>query len=305
MARHRVLLDCDPGVDDAVAMLLAFASPDEIELLAVTCVAGNHPLDVVERNARRIRDLAGRGSVPVHAGCDRPLLGGEASLSSAHGTDGLGDIGLPEPAFAAERGHAVDVLIEAVMGAPGAVTLCAVGPLTNVALALLKEPRLAQAVREIVVMGGAAFSPGNVTPSAEFNVFVDPHAARIVFGSDTKLTLFGLDVTRRARLAAGHLDALAGSGRAGRAAAAMIRAYGAIDACLHDPCVIAHLIDPTLFLGVDSHVEVECESRLTRGQTVAAVRDKHLRGRAPNCRVMTDVAADRLSALLAERLSAL
>jgi purine nucleosidase len=304
MARHRVLLDCDPGVDDAVAMLLAFASPDEIELLAVTCVGGNHPLSFVERNARRIRDLAGRGNVPVHAGCDRPLLGGGASLSSAHGTDGLGDIGLPEPSLAAGESHAVDVLIDAVMGAPGEITLCAVGPLTNVALALLKEPRLAQAAREIVVMGGAAFGPGNVTPSAEFNVFVDPHAARVVFGSGAKLTLFGLDVTRRARLAAGHLQSLAGSGRAGRATAAMIRACGA-DACLHDPCVIAHLIDPTLFSGVDAHVEVECESRLTRGQTVAAVYDKHLQGRAPNCRVMTSVAADRFSALLAERLSAL
>ncbi len=308
VARHRVILDCDPGVDDAIAILLALASPAEIELLGITCVAGNVPLAATARNARRVCTLAGRRDVPVLAGCARPLMSrvGETA-ASVHGKDGLGDVGLPEPAFELRPQHAVDFIIEqALAGEGGAVTLCCVGPMTNAALALIKEPRLARRLDRILFMGGAAFCPGNVSPVAEFNVFVDPHAAHVVLGSGVPLTMFGLDVTRQARATADRLatwEAVASPVTG--AAARMVRAYGGADPRLHDPCVIASLIDPALFGGVDAHVAVECESPRTLGQTIVRARERHLAGYPPNCHVVTRVEADRLFELLTERLGRL
>jgi len=201
--------------------------------------------------------------------------------------------------------HAVEFIIERVMAADD-VTLCCIGPMTNAALALIKEPLLARRLRQVVFMGGAAFCPGNASPVAEFNVFVDPHAAHVVLSSGVALTMFGLDVTRHAQVTAERLAALEGADSpVARVAARMLRAYGGADPCLHDPCVIAHLIDPELFSGVDAHVSVECESALTRGQTIARVRERHLAGRAPNCRVITTVDAGRLFGLLGERIGRL
>ena len=306
MARHRIILDCDPGVDDAVAMLLAFASPGEIEVLGLTTVAGNVPLTHTTRNALRVCALGGRSDVPVHAGCARPILSAGRTPSGVHGTDGLGDIGLPDAPAGPAAGHAVDVIIDAVPRAPGAVPLCPIGPMTNVALALIKEPAIAGKIRHVAFMGGAAFCSGNVTPEAEFNVWFDPHAAQVVAGSGVPLTMFGLDVTRHARLTGDRLDALAaGAGRIGAAAVAMMRAYGHGDPCLHDPCVIAWLVDPSLFDGVDAHLSVECASTLSHGRTVAAVSERHRKGAAPTCRVMTDVDDARLFRLLHDRLRAL
>lgn len=307
MARHRVILDCDPGVDDAIAILLALASPAEIELLGVTCVAGNLPLEVTERNARRVCALAGRRDVPVLAGCARPLMSPAGRTSTVHGVDGLGDAGVPEAGFELMPQHAVDFIVQRVLEEEdGAVTLCCVGPMTNAALALIKEPRLAGRLGRILFMGGAAFCPGNASPVAEFNILADPHAAHVVLGSGVALTMFGLDVTRQARVTAERLGALEATGsRVAGAAARMLRAYGGADPCLHDPCVIASLIDGGLFGGVDAHVAVECESAQTRGQTIVRVRERHLAGHTPNCRVITRVDADRLFDLLTERLGLL
>ena len=307
MARHRVILDCDPGVDDAIAILLALASPAEIELLGVTCVAGNLPLEVTARNARRVCALAGRPDVPVLAGCSRPLMSPVGPTSTVHGVDGLGDAGVPEAGFELMPQHAVDFIVQRVLeGEEGAVTLCCVGPMTNAALALIKEPRLAARLERILFMGGAAFCPGNASPVAEFNILADPHAAHVVLGSGVALTMFGLDVTQQARVTAERLGALEATGsRVAGAAARMLRAYGGADPCLHDPCVVAHLIDGGLFGGVDAHVAVECESVQTRGQTIVRVRERHLAGHTPNCRVVTRVDADRLFALLTARLGLL
>lgn len=303
MARARIILDCDPGVDDAVAILLALASPDEIELLGITTVAGNVPLESTTRNALRVLALAGRTEIPVLPGCARPIMRPSQGGAGVHGTDGLGDIGLPHARIAPGRQHAVDFIIEQVMQAPGEITLCPIGPMTNVALALIKQPAIAERIARIVFMGGAAFCPGNATPEAEFNVWFDPHAAQIVLSSGVPCVMFGLDVTNQALLTPARLDALqSGGGRVARAATAMMRNYGGGDPCLHDPCVIAYLIDPSLFEEVAAQVEVECASPLTLGRTVAAVSARHRGARAANCRVMTRVDDGRLFRIAGEVL---
>lgn len=305
MAKHRVILDCDPGVDDAVAIFLAVASPEEIEIVGVTTVAGNCELPVVDRNARRLLAYVGATGVPVATGCHRPIMTLERRTTHVHGVDGLAGVELPEADAAGEGSHAVDFIIDSVMSAPGEITLCPIGPMTNIALALIKEPRLAGNVREIVYMGGAAFVPGNITPVASFNFYSDPHAAQIVLSSGVELTMFGLDVTRQAKITSDVCARIHAAGKVGATAVAMMTAYAAADPSLHDPCVIAHLIDPTLFDGVDALVSVECASQLTMGQSVAARTERNLAGRSPNCRVITHVSAEKLFALLASRLARL
>jgi purine nucleosidase len=306
MAPRRIILDCDPGVDDAVALLLAFAAPDAVKVEAITTVIGNVMLDRTTANALRIRDLAGRGDIPVYAGCPRPIMAPIERRQSVHGGDGLGDIGLPAPVSAAEAEHAVDTIIQLVRDNPGEITLCPIGPMTNIALALIKAPDIAPLIPEIVFMGGSAFRPGNSTPTAEFNFMIDPHAAQIMLTAGIPLTMFGLDVTAQALITPDWMDKVgAASGPIGRAAVAMLRAYGHGDPCLHDPCVIAHLIDSRLFDGVDAWVEVETTAPLTRGQSIAAVQARHRPGRAPNCRVITSLDSARLFDLLAEKLISL
>ena len=272
-------------------------------MVAITTVIGNVALAATTANAIRIRDLAGRGDVPIHAGCARPIMAPVERRGSVHGGDGLGDIGLPPPASAVAEGHAVDTLIDRIRAEPGAITLCAVGPMTNVALALVKAPDIAPMIREIVFMGGAAFRPGNATPAAEFNFMIDPHAAQVMLTAGVPMTMFGLDVTGQAAIARAWMDRVeANAGPVGRAVVAMMRSYGFGDPCLHDPCVIAHLIDPSLFSGVDAWVEVECAAPLARGQSIAAVAERHRAGRAANCRVMTGLDHGRLFALFEDRL---
>lgn len=306
MATRRIILDCDPGVDDAIALLLALASPDEIELIGVTTVAGNVPLLQTEQNARRVCALAHRERTAVVPGCARPIMRAERARASVHGGDGLGDIGLANVGPCTEGRHAVDFIIDAVAAAPGTVTLCAIGPLTNVAVALIKCPGIAAQIDEIVFMGGAAFCAGNVTPEAEFNIWFDPHAAEVVLDSGIPLTMFGLDVTRQVRITDAHLAPLSRVESAVTdAAVRLLRSYGQGDGLLHDPCVIAHLIAPDLFDGVAARVSVECASTLTEGRTVAAVAPRHLNGQATNCRVVTRADAAGFFALLAERLARL
>ncbi len=311
MARHRIIIDCDPGQDDAIALLLALASPEEIEVLAVTAVAGNVPLALTEANARRIVELAGRSDVRVHKGCHRPLVNRLETAEYVHGETGLNGVELPPPGVPLAPGHAVDAIIELVMAAePKTVTLCPVGPLTNIAMALVKEPELASRVREIVLMGGA-IGLGNVTPAAEFNIYVDPHAARVVFESGVPITMFGLDVTHQVLVTRPRLEAIRALGtKVALAAAGLIDFFNRFDsdryevdgAPLHDPCVIAHLIDPTLFKGKPCHVEIETEGR-SMGRTNV---DWHPREARPaTATVMNAVDADRFFALLTERLGRL
>lgn len=307
MSARLLIIDCDPGQDDAVALLLAFASP-ELDVRAVTAVAGNVPLDLTAANARRICELAGRGDVPVHAGCARPLLAPLETAEHVHGESGLAGADLPEPAVPLAPGHAVDVMIERVLAAPGEVTIAALGPLTNLALAIVKEPRFAPAIREIVLMGGA-IEGGNVTPHAEFNVYVDPHAAAIVFGAGAPLTMIGLDVTRRAVATAERVAAIRAIGTpAAEAVAGMLslhleRAAGAtgeVGGLVHDACVTAYLLRPELFTVRPMAITVETADPETRGKTVVDAA-----GTPANSDVVLGIDADGFFALLTERLAAL
>src|SRR5215471_10574909 len=207
---RKVIVDCDPGHDDALAIMLAAANP-EVELLAITTVAGNQTLDKTTLNARRVCTVAGVAGVPIAAGCDRPLLRELVTAGDVHGASGLDGVEWAEPAVDVVPEHAVDLIVELVMAAPGEVTLVPTGPLTNIALALRREPRIASAVREVALMGGS-FTRGNVTPAAEFNVYVDPDAAAVVFTAGWPLTMVGLDLTHQARVTPEVMDRIAALG---------------------------------------------------------------------------------------------
>ncbi|MBI4182839.1 MAG: nucleoside hydrolase [Proteobacteria bacterium] len=311
MPARPIIIDTDPGQDDAVAILVALASPAELEVLAVTTVAGNVPLALTSENARKIRDLAGRPEVPVYAGCPRPILRPLRTAEKVHGPTGLDGADLPPPRAPLAEGHAVDFIVEALRAHPEPVTLATMGPLTNVALALIKAPDIAGRVREIVMMGGAVRG-GNVTPVAEFNVYVDPHAARVVFESGVPIVMHGLDVTHKVITTPERLAAIRAIGTPVAEAAAGLLAfydrrdlerYGAPGGPLHDPCVIAYLLAPGLFAGRRVHVAVVTDEGPALGQTVADWWGTT--GRAPNALVVDRVDADGFYALLTERLARL
>jgi purine nucleosidase len=292
---QRVIIDCDPGQDDAIALLLALCSPEELEVVAVTTVAGNVSEPACNRSARMILEAVHRGEVPVHSGCVRPLLRPLARYFADD--DGLPGVRLPEPQIEPAAGHAVDAIIQAVYAhPPQTITLCALGPLTNVALVLAKDPDVADRLTGIALMGGAA-GLGNVTPAAEFNILTDPHAAAMVFASDANLIMFGLEVCHRAVVDDGWVERLAGLGtRAADITAGLLRNYGnAVDAeryrslglPLYDPCVIAWLLSPELFTGARQRVDVEVEGKLCQGRTVVDVEG--LTGEPPNATVMSDL----------------
>jgi purine nucleosidase len=307
-----IIIDCDPGQDDALAILLALASPEDLEVLAVTAVAGNVPLALTEKNARKIVELAGRGDVPVFAGCERPLVRLPVTAEHVHGRTGLDGADLPEPAVPLAPGHAVDAIVDLVQGRPaGTVTICPVGPLTNVASALTKAPDIARRIRQIVLMGGA-IGEGNITPSAEFNIYVDPHAARIVFEAGIPIVMHGLDVTHQALVTPDRLAAIRSLDTpVSCAVAGLLEFYNIFDqtrrgrpgAPLHDPCAIAWLLRPDLFSARECHVAIETEGELTLGRTVVDWSGRH--GRQPNARVVHAVDADGFFALLIERLARL
>ncbi len=302
--RQKIILDCDPGVDDAIAILLALASP-EIDLVGISCVTGNKELSLTAPNALRICALADRSDIPVLAGCSRPIMGPyHRKWPSVHGADGLCDLDLPGVPGTLADEHAVDFIIRQIMASPGQISLCPIGPMTNIAMAIVKEPRIVPHIRSIVFMGGAAFCPGNSSPRAEFNFIVDPEAAEIVMSAGAPLIMFGLDVTRKAVIFEEHIAALERAGTAASGAiGAMLRAYGGSDPCLHDPCAVLYYIAPHLFSGVGAHVQVLQHPVEARGSVVAAVSERHLDGRKPNCMVMTDCNTEEIFRLVANRLS--
>ena len=277
MAARPIIIDCDPGQDDAVMLLMALASPDDLDILGITTVAGNVPLALTERNARLIVELAGRRDVPVYAGCSRPMVRELVTAEEVHGRTGIDGFNIHDPAVPLEPRHAVDYLVDTLMAADRPITLVPTGPLTNVAMAMVKEPRIVGRIDEIVLMGGAMREGGNSTPSAEFNILVDPHAAHVVFGCGRPLTAMGLDVTHQVLTTPERLAAVAAIGTpVARQVHAMlefydrhdIAKYGTNGGPLHDPCTIAYLLRPELFQGKHVNVAIEIHSELTIGQTV-------------------------------------
>jgi purine nucleosidase len=313
MTPRKIIIDTDPGQDDAVAILLALASPEELEVLGIVAVAGNVPLALTQKNARIVCELAGKRDVRVFAGCDRPLQRKLVTAEYVHGKTGLDGPVLPDPTMPLEAQHGVDFIVETLRGEPeGTVTLCPLGPLTNIATAFRSAPDIVGRVREVVLMGGAYFEVGNVTPAAEFNIYVDPEAADIVFRSGVPLTVMPLDVTHKALTTAPHIQGFRDMCTdVGHTVAEWTdfferfdkEKYAAPGAPLHDPCVIAYLLRPDLFSGRRINVEIETEGRFTTGMTVAdwwGVTD-----RAPNAMFMGDIDADGFFALLTERIARL
>ncbi|TJZ93044.1 nucleoside hydrolase [Paracoccus gahaiensis] len=309
---QKIIIDTDPGQDDAVAILLALASP-ELEVLGIVAVAGNVPLALTEVNARKIVELAGRDDVPVFAGCDRPLARALVTAEHVHGKTGLDGITLPAPRLPLQAQHGVDFIVELLRReAPGTVTLVPIGPLTNIAEAFRRAPDIITRVARIVLMGGAYFEVGNITPAAEFNIFVDPEAAAEVFGSGVPLVVMPLDVTHKALTDRDWIEAMrALPGRCGPAVAGWTdfferfdtAKYGSQGAPLHDPCTIAWLLEPGLFQGREINVEIETEGRWTTGMTVADWW--RVSGRAPNALFLNEVDRDGLFDLIRDRIARL
>lgn len=312
MTPQPIIIDADPGDDDAIAILLALASP-ELEVLGITTVAGNVPLPLTTRNALAMLELAGRAEIPVAPGADRPLLRELLTAEEVHGDNGLGGVVLPEPAVGPVDRHAADFIVETVAAhPPGTVTLCCLGPLTNAALALARAPRLAADLDGIVLMGGSWFQGGNTTPVAEFNIHVDPHAAERVLSSGADVTIVPLDCTHGALITPDRVAAVRAAGTRICGVAADIldfykrydsEKYGLPGGPLHDPCVIARLVRPDLFLAKRVAVAVETGSELTMGLTVMDWWG--VTGRPANATVLHGVDADGFFALLGERLARL
>ena len=309
---RKIIVDTDPGQDDALAILLALASP-ELDVLGITAVAGNVPLDLTKTNARKICELAGRPDVKVFAGADRPLMRALVTAENVHGKTGLDGPDLPEPAMPLQEQHAVDFIIETLLThESGTVTLCPLGPLTNIAQALIRAPQIATRIREIVLMGGGFFEGGNIPPTAEFNIYVDPQAAHIVLTSGVPIVMLPLDVTHKALTSARRIERFRAMGsRSGAASAELLEfferfdeeKYGSDGGPLHDPNVIAYLLKPDLYKGRHCNVVVETASDLTLGMTVVdwwGVTD-----RPKNAFYIRDVNDEGFFDLLIERIARL
>jgi inosine-uridine nucleoside N-ribohydrolase len=300
-----ILLDCDPGHDDAIALLLALASP-ELELRGVTTVAGNQTLEKTTANAIRVLEFAGRADIPVAKGADRPLVREQFVASYVHGETGLDGPDLPPPQSDPVDRHAADFLADRIRDAQGAITLVPTGPLTNVALLLALHP---DARPERIVLMGGAIAEGNVTPAAEFNIWCDPEAAARVFASGIDVTMIGLDVTHKALFTSAHIGRL--TGRVGEMVTELLRfydrfhreVYGFDGSPIHDAVAVAHVMRPALVETAERNVEIEIESELCRGRTVVDVWRRS--GRKPNAHVGVDIDGDGFLDLLVERLNSL
>jgi purine nucleosidase len=309
---RKIIIDTDPGQDDAVAILLALASP-ELEVLALVAVAGNVRVTQNAYNALQILEVAGRPDVPVYVGCERPMRHPLVTAEYVHGATGLDGPTLPAPQIAPQRSHGVDYLIETLLAHdPGSITLCCLGPLTNIGMAMVKEPAIVSRIAEIVLMGGGCFEGGNVTPAAEFNIYVDPEAADLVFRSGVPITQVPLDVSHSMLTTKARIDAFRALGnRSGVVTAEMLefferfdeQKYGWEGGPLHDPCVIAYLLKPELFHGRHINVAIETQSELTRGMTVADYWG--VTGRVRNVNYLRSGDPDGFYALLTERIARL
>jgi inosine-uridine nucleoside N-ribohydrolase len=304
-----IILDCDPGHDDAIALMLTLASP-EVELLGVTTVSGNQTLPKTTANALRLLELLNRTDIPVHAGADRPLVREQHAAADVHGESGLDGPELPPPSTSARDQHAVDYLAEQVRARDGKLTLVATGPLTNVALLLALHP---EARPERVVLMGGSIGEGNTTPAAEFNIWADPEAARRVFESGLDTTMIGLDVTHRALITDAHRERLRASGKVGRVAAELLDFYTRFHkvrypdldgAPLHDPVCVAHVTHPGLVETREAFVEVDCGWEQGRGRTNVDWRGRTTSG-PRNAQVGVDIDGDAFAELVIERVASL
>jgi purine nucleosidase len=307
-----IIIDTDPGQDDAVAILAALASP-ELEVKAVVAVAGNVPLALTEKNSRSLVQLAGRTDVPVYAGCVRPMVNELVTAEYVHGDSGIDGADLPDPTIDLAPGHGVDAIIDLVLDADDdGITICPLGPLTNVAMAIVKEPAIKPKIREIVLMGGGFFEGGNVTPAAEFNIYVDPHAAHVVFTSGVPIVMMPLDVTHKALTTPERVEQFRALGTAsGTAVAGMLdffdrydsEKYGIDGAPLHDPGVIAYLLDPDMFDG--RHVAVEIDTAPGPSQGTTLIDWWRVTDAKPNATVMRDIDDAAFFDLLIDRVGRL
>ena len=308
MTATRIVLDCDPGHDDAIAILLALASP-ELELRAVTTVSGNQTLDKTTNNALRVLELAGRTDIPVYAGADAPFLRQRDVAAHVHGESGLDGPDLPQPSQRAQDAHAVEFLASAYRAAERPV-LVATGPLTNVGLLFATH---GDARPDRIVLMGGAIGEGNRTPAAEFNIWADPEAAQRVFREGLDTTMVGLDVTHRALIKDEHTERMRAAGRVGKAVAELMdfyarfhkRRYPDLEGSpMHDPVCIAHLIDPTLMSVRDAFIEVDCTTGPSWGRTNVDWRGREHFGE-PNAKVGLDIDGERFAELVVERIVSL
>ncbi|WP_179401416.1 nucleoside hydrolase [Burkholderia guangdongensis] len=313
-ARRSVIIDTDPGQDDAIAILFALGAQDRLDVRALTAVAGNVPLDLTQRNARIIRDWAGRATtLPVYAGCPRPLARDLITAANVHGKTGLEGVELHEPQGPLASQHAVSYLVDTLShAAPNSVTICAIGPLTNVASALIEAPQIRAALREIVMMGGAFFERGNITPAAEFNVYVDPQAADVVFRSGVPIVVLPRDVAVKAPITPARVAPFRALGnRCGAIVADIMAAElaynkkrrGVEEAPMYDPTAVGYLFDPSMFGGRKVNVVVETAGQWTLGETVVDWTGHS--GRAPNATWIDEVDADRFYAALLDSVAKL
>jgi inosine-uridine nucleoside N-ribohydrolase len=304
-----IILDCDPGHDDAIALLLAVASP-EVELIGVTTVAGNTTIDKTTNNALRVLELAGRADIPVYRGAERPFIRKQDVAVHVHGESGLDGPDLPQPTTREQELHAVDYLAHEIRAREGKVTLIPTGPLTNIGLLFALHPDVRP--ERIVIMGGA-IGEGNRTPAAEFNIWADPEAAQRVFLEGLDTTMVGLDVTHRALITDAHTERMRGAGRVGTAVAELMDFYARFHKSrypdldgspMHDPVCVAHVIDPTLMTVLDAFIEVDCSGGPSWGRTNVDWRGREHFG-APNAKVGVDIDGERFAELIVERISSL
>ncbi|VAW17252.1 Inosine-uridine preferring nucleoside hydrolase [hydrothermal vent metagenome] len=307
---RKIIVDTDPSPDDAVAFLMALGSPNELEVAAITTVGGNVPLELTTKNALKALELVGRGDVPVYAGAKGPMVRALETAEYVHGNTGFDGYDLPEPIIAAAKGFAPDKIVELIMAnEPGSITICALAPLTNIALAMAKKPAISGRIREIVLMGGARSEGGNVTPAAEFNIYVDPEAAHRVMGSGVPITMIPLDCTHKALTSKARLERLRATGGAHMEAFYHLLTFNKLfdekkastdGGPLHDPTVIAYLLQPELFSGRKVNVEISLNDPLTRGMSV--VDWWGATDRTPNTLYLDEIDADGYFDLVIERL---
>jgi len=313
VAPRKIIIDTDPGQDDAFALLFALGSPAELEVVGVTTVGGNVPLKLTTENALKVVELAGRADVPVYAGCAGPMVKTLMTAEYVHGPTGMDGADLPAPSGAAQDEHAVNYLVRTIMAAPeGELTVCTLGPMTNLAMAMVIEPRIIPRLREVVLMGGGFFQGGNATPAAEFNIFVDPHAAHVVFESGVPVTMCPIDCTYTAEMTVEWLDRLRATGKRAAIEAANMadfyRQYGSHKFAttarpIHDACVTGYLLAPEIYEQRQCNVTIDIVSPETIGMTV--VDWWHVTGRRRNCNVLRRIDPAPFFELMLERIGSL